>query len=475
EAQGQGVRARGEPRRGASGSRGAGRGVGRAHRLRDSGAPSRGGRAGPRRAGARGVSVPATAALAARDQLTLALDRAAGARPIEGNRLEHHPDSPRALDAMLAAIVAARHWVHFENYIIRDDATGRRFADALAERARAGVRVRVLYDALGSFGTSRRYWRRLTQAGAEVRAFHPLLTRHALDLLARDHRKLLVADGVWAMTGGLCIGDEWAGDPARGRRPWRDTMVAVTGPAAAALDGAFARIWRQTGGALPPDELDADPVSCGDSTVRVVEGVPGRARVDRAGELLRPSAKGSPKSSRASSGTTSRRARRSCCSRAACGCPHGSRPGALPTKVMCRTSARATSSAPSRWWRCGGLRADCGAPLRRPPRSDAPSWAACCSSSPVSWGSSSPPGRSRWPSRSACTHWNGAARGTRTMADPQPPWEPARIAQQDEADLVARAVAGERAAFGMLVERYAGVARRVARAVLGNPEDADDA
>ncbi len=61
------------------------------------------------------------------------------------------------------------------------------------------------------------------------------------------------------------------------------------------------------------------------------------------------------------------------------------------------------------------------------------------------------------------------------MADPQPPQPVARIAQQDEADLVARAVAGERAAFGILVERYAGVARRVARAVLGNAEDADDA
>src|SRR2546428_2166010 len=61
------------------------------------------------------------------------------------------------------------------------------------------------------------------------------------------------------------------------------------------------------------------------------------------------------------------------------------------------------------------------------------------------------------------------------MADPQPPPQAARIAQQDEADLVARAVAGEREAFGILVERYAGVARRVARAVLGNPEDADDA
>src|SRR4029077_7195928 len=82
----------------------------------------------------------------ARDPLALAIDRAAGARPIDGNRLEHHPDSPRALDAMLAAIVAARRWVHFENYIIRDDATGQRFADALIERSRAGVAVRVLYD-----------------------------------------------------------------------------------------------------------------------------------------------------------------------------------------------------------------------------------------------------------------------------------------------------------------------------------------
>src|SRR5213080_210095 len=70
---------------------------------------------------------------------------------------------------------------------------------------------------------------------------------------------------------------------------------------------------------------------------------------------------------------------------------------------------------------------------------------------------------------------SGAAHGTRTMADPQPPQQAARIGQQDEADLVVRAVAGERAAFGILVERYAGVARRVARAVLGNPEDADDA
>ena len=223
-------------------------------------------------------------------ELSRAIDRAAGARPIGGNRLEHYPDSPRALDAMVAAIAAARATIHFENYIIRDDATGRRFADALAERAGAGVRVRVLYDALGSIGTSHRYWRGLRRAGAEVRAFHPLFAPRPFELPQRDHRKLLATDGAWAMVGGLCIGDEWAGDPSRGRRPWRDTMVAVSGPAAAALDGAFARIWSRAGPALPPEELAPDPAPCGSSIVRVVEGMPGRARVYRTVELLAASA-----------------------------------------------------------------------------------------------------------------------------------------------------------------------------------------
>src|SRR5581483_9456181 len=232
----------------------------------------------------RGVNAPARPRLPApppaRDELALAVDRAAGARPVGGNRLEHHPDSPRALDTMLERIAAARRSVHLENYIVRDDATGRRFAAALAERARAGVRVRVLYGAFGSLGTSRRYWRALARAGVDVRAFHPLVSRHPFDAISRDHRKLLVTDGTWAMVGGLCIGDEWAGDPRRGRRPWRDTMVAVWGPAAAALDRAFARIWETAGPPLPPDELAADPAPCGAATARVVAGAP-RPRVPR--------------------------------------------------------------------------------------------------------------------------------------------------------------------------------------------------
>jgi cardiolipin synthase len=231
------------------------------------------------RSAARGVTAP-------RDELALAIERAASARPIEGNSIQHHPDSPAALQAMLALIAGAERWIHFENYIIRDDRTGRRFAEALIERARAGVRVRVLYDALGSFGTARAYWNALRRAGAEVRAFHPVASPRVLELFVRDHRKLLVVDGARAMMGGLCIGDEWAGDPERVRQPWRDTMLTVCGPAAVALDGAFADAWEQAGPPLPPEDACGDPDTCGDFTVQVVAGVPFEGRIYRATQLI---------------------------------------------------------------------------------------------------------------------------------------------------------------------------------------------
>lgn len=218
--------------------------------------------------------------------ISRALDRVTGTRPIPGNALVLHTDSARALNAMLALIQQAERWVHFENYIIRDDATGRRFADALSQRAREGVKVRVLYDALGSWGTSGSYWHRLRKAGAEVRAFNPFFRGRPFHLLRRDHRKLLVVDGDRATVGGLCIGDEWAGDPAHGRQPWRDTMIALRGPAAAGLDATFGRVWRRAGNPLPADEFNGSPAEAGPTAIRVVEGVPDGARAWRAVGLL---------------------------------------------------------------------------------------------------------------------------------------------------------------------------------------------
>lgn len=214
------------------------------------------------------------------------LDRATGSRPIPGNQVILLIDGPRIFDHALEAIASARSTIHFDNYIIRPDRTGRRFADALIARARAGVEVRVLTDWLGSAGTPRDFWDRLRQAGIEVRIFNPL---RLLDLganLIRNHRKVIVVDGAWAVTGGFCIGDEWSGDPERGRQPWRETGVAVRGPAAASLDLAFARAWAATGLPVPPGALPADVAAAGESEVRVIAGEPGRDRAFRAMDFL---------------------------------------------------------------------------------------------------------------------------------------------------------------------------------------------
>ncbi|HWC74605.1 MAG TPA: phospholipase D-like domain-containing protein [Gemmatimonadales bacterium] len=219
--------------------------------------------------------------------LSRAIDRATGARPIPGNILRHVAVSSDALDAMLEMIHGAQRWIHFENYIIHDDNTGCRFATAWAERARAGVSVRVLYDAFGCRSTSSAFWRELKSYGVDVRPFRPIWTSGPIDAFSRDHRKLLVVDGAKAMTGGLCIGDEWAGDPVSRRECWRDTMVVVCGPAVAALEGAFSRMWARAGTPLP-DEEAAPPAAeeCGPSAVRVIEGFPGQSRIYRAVQLL---------------------------------------------------------------------------------------------------------------------------------------------------------------------------------------------
>ncbi|MGB7212047.1 MAG: phospholipase D-like domain-containing protein [Gemmatimonadales bacterium] len=220
------------------------------------------------------------------DQLvTRALDRATGSRAIPGNRVDLLLDGPVAYPVMLDLIARARQWIHFENYIIHDDPTGWRFAEALAERARAGVRVRVLADWLGSHGTGRNYWNFLRNAGAEVRLFGPPrwdLFRNFL----RDHRKLVSVDGVSAVTGGLCIGDEWAGRLDRGVQPWRDTAVRIDGPAVPALENAFARTWSAAGGQIAPTEGMSTQAEQGDAAVRVIAGEPGQARSYRTIQLL---------------------------------------------------------------------------------------------------------------------------------------------------------------------------------------------
>jgi cardiolipin synthase A/B len=230
--------------------------------------------------------VTAPRLIPAEQSVTCAINRAAGGRPVPGNRVDLLIDGPDTYGAMLEAIAQAREWVHFENYIIRSDAAGWRFAELLARKAREGVHVRVLYDWFGSLSTARGYWRYLRDAGVEVRSFHSPELLDLISNVSRNHRKLVVADGARAILGGLCIGCEWTGESHAGGQPWRDTAVDVRGPAAAVLDQTFVNLWTLSGGTVPATQVAGVIPPVGGAEVRVISGEPGRERAYRVIELL---------------------------------------------------------------------------------------------------------------------------------------------------------------------------------------------
>lgn len=230
--------------------------------------------------------VPEAAGQALQRAVDRALDRATGSRIIPGNRVSLLFNGPEIFPAMLERIAAARRWIHLDSYIFRGDETGRRFADALLERAAAGVAIRIVTDWMGSVTTRRKFWRRFRKAGVQVRKFNPPQLLRLRRNLIRDHRKFLVVDGSTTIIGGHCIGNEWAGDPAKGRQPWRETACAVDGPAALAADRAFAHVWSTLGDAIAPEELAAEVESQGDSELRIMAGEPGIPRAARMTGLL---------------------------------------------------------------------------------------------------------------------------------------------------------------------------------------------
>jgi len=218
-----------------------------------------------------------------------ALSRAAGAPLVPGNRVRLLRDATENYPAWLAAIGRARRTVLLEAYILADDEVGRGFADALAACAGRGVRVRVLHDWLGARGEAgRRFWRRLEAAGVEVRTFNPFRFDAPLAWIRRDHRKSLVVDGRVGFVTGLCVAARWAGDPARGVPPWRDTGVEIEGPAVLDLAAAFAAVWAEAGPPLAPEDLPAaaDAAPAGEVALRVVATEPATAGLYRLDQLV---------------------------------------------------------------------------------------------------------------------------------------------------------------------------------------------
>jgi cardiolipin synthase A/B len=216
-----------------------------------------------------------------------AFSRAAGAPLVPGNDVRLLLDARENYPAWLEAIAAAKRYVHFETYILHGDAVGERFARALVERARAGVPVRLSYDWMGALGnTRRRFWKQLRAGGVEVRCYNPPRLDEPFGWLSRDHRKCLVVDGEIAFVTGLCVGQRWEGDARRGIAPWRDTGVAVRGPAVADVARSFADTWAACGEPLPPEEQGCDPPRAGDVSLRVVAGTPGTTGLFRLDQLV---------------------------------------------------------------------------------------------------------------------------------------------------------------------------------------------
>jgi cardiolipin synthase A/B len=205
-----------------------------------------------------------------------AFSRVADAQQSTGNQARILCNGPKTFAAWLQAIDRASATVHLENYLLQEDGVGEAFAAALIRAQQRGVACKVIYDWLGCVTrTSPAFWRRLAEAGVQVRRYNPPRFMNPLRLISRDHRKILCVDGAVAFTGGLCIGHDWEGNPARGLPPWRDTAIEIHGPAVAHIEAAFADSWAAVGGpSLPPTAAPPGLALGGGCDVSVIAGRP---------------------------------------------------------------------------------------------------------------------------------------------------------------------------------------------------------
>lgn len=178
---------------------------------------------------------------------------------VGGNGFDLLINGQETFAAIFAAIDAAEHYVLVQFYILHDDRLGRDFAACLARAAARGVKVRLLYDPLGSAGLGRAYPESLRRAGVEVVNAHALRgPKNRFQVNFRNHRKTVVVDGQVGFTGGLNVGDEYMGRSEK-FGPWRDTHCRLTGPVVMQLQLVFAEDWHwATQVSLIPD-LAWDP------------------------------------------------------------------------------------------------------------------------------------------------------------------------------------------------------------------------
>lgn len=182
----------------------------------------------------------------ARKELRRSLECLVGVHFTEGNSIRVLRNGDEIFPAMLEAIRAAEHSVDLMTFVYWKGWPAREFADALCERAKAGLSVRVLIDALGGSQIEQGLVDAMEESGVDVHWFRKPWMKSPFKQNHRGHRKVCVVDETIGFTGGVGIAEEWAGD-ARNEAEWRDTHFRIEGPAVDGLAAAFVQDWAETG------------------------------------------------------------------------------------------------------------------------------------------------------------------------------------------------------------------------------------
>ena len=205
------------------------------------------------------------------------LYRLEGTLPTYGNHLRVICETDRTFELIREAIQNAKAFIHLEYYIWRPDELGTSLRNLLIEKAGQGVKIRFLYDSFGSLSLSNQFLAPMKEAGIEVASFLPGRTfRERWSINLRNHRKIIIADGLVAFTGGMNVGDEYVGKNSR-FGTWRDTHLQVEGPAVAGLHQIFLQDWYYaTNDILTDPVLFPVPEVSGKHSLHVIAGGPSR-------------------------------------------------------------------------------------------------------------------------------------------------------------------------------------------------------
>lgn len=216
-----------------------------------------------------------------------AFSRSAGAPLVGGNHIELLFDSTQNFPAWESAITQAQHHIFIEMYIFSNGGFGRHLRDLLIKKATEGIAVYLLYDWFGScrehyFG----FFKPLQKAGVHVRVFNKPSTNRILQLLQRDHRKLIIIDGHTAFVSGLCISSLWEGHTSGSTKVWRDTGTKLMGPIVADAIAAFADSWSRCGAPLTENLKNIQPMPCGSVQARLIATTPDTVSMMRLDVLI---------------------------------------------------------------------------------------------------------------------------------------------------------------------------------------------